>query len=385
MNDNNITNIINYGICQISPNIEMKRDEIIIAMKEKIAKELVEFPYNKIDVNNFFPKWLMYQLNASNYNVDPVIPYRNIDNTSLIRDFYFLSEKQLSMDNIHKKIKNLNLDKRCIKATNEILNYSFSDKYMDNINQYSLVIEDEVIDGYMYETYTFLPSRKLFKQATPIKYPLLKTIVQKCLNKYNGIRDTRFNTLMLCIILRYNTLNSYNQQLAIHPEFLTYLQNDIGIECECFASAINHYFPHYFSLYYDLEMFVGSKGNIFQTILTEGIYWANPPYDEQIIKLFVLKLIADFKTDSALTVLLNIPVWDKKNYDGFEALTLLRDSGLITHEFVIPKKKAKYYNYYLNKVIYPADVYILLVQNSAGRQTYNIKDKLARAIREYFP
>lgn len=374
--------IINYGIFQISPQLELKRQIIINEIKNEIKKELNEKNFNKIDVNNFFPKWLMYQLNFSEYNLDPVIPYKNINNISLMRDFYFLSEKKLSTIEIKKKIKNLNLEIKCKEAIDELNNYISSDDYIKFVNKYKINIEEDNL----YEYFYFTPSKKLFPNITEkIKYKISRKVTEKCLKKYIfKQRDNKFNILILSIILRYNTLQSYNQQLAIYPPFLEYLQKNLNVECELFASALNHFFPNYFSLYYDLEMYFGSKGNIFQTVLNEGIYWANPPYDEQIIKLFVEKIISDFNSNKPITILLNIPVWDKKDYNGFEALEILRNSNYITKEFIIPKKKAKYYDYYLDKIIYPANVYIIIVQNNAAKKEHLIENNIHYAINHYF-
>jgi phosphorylated CTD-interacting factor 1 len=107
----------------------------------------------------------------------------------------------------------------------------------------------------------------------------------KIFTKINRKINDSFIKLVMCIILRYNSLESYNQQLAILPDLNKYLHNKYNINFELFASSINCFYGNYCSLFFDLEKYFGSNGNFNLLNIKKGFYVANPPFDEEIIKI----------------------------------------------------------------------------------------------------
>ena len=72
--------------------------------------------------------------------------------------------------------------------------------------------------------------------------------------------------------------------LGTLTKFKKDLSEQYSINFELFGSCFNHVYNKYCSLYYDLERYFGSVGNFFNIKLNEGIYFANPPFDETIMR-----------------------------------------------------------------------------------------------------
>ena len=92
-------------------------------------------------------------------------------------------------------------------------------------------------------------------------------------SKIDG-ENINFKKNIMCLILRYNTLESYNQQLAVNPEFYEFLKRKHKTNFELFASSLNCNYDNYCSLFYDLEkefnsLFLLDSGKTSNTFFTE--------------------------------------------------------------------------------------------------------------------
>jgi hypothetical protein len=90
------------------------------------------------------------------------------------------------------------------------------------------------------------------------------------------------------------------------------------------------------------------------------------------------------KTNEPLSILLTVPKWDDPEYGGFECLELLEKSGFITFKKVIPKNKACFYDYYLDKYIWPTSIFIIVIQNKKGIEEHFIDEDFKTNIEYYF-
>ena len=77
-------------------------------------------------------------------------------------------------------------------------------------------------------------------------------------------------------------------------------------------------------------------------------------------------------------------MWNKIEYNGFKTLELLEASGFITFKTIIPKHKARFYNYYLDKYVYPVSIFIIILQNEKGIETHKIDNDFKNNIQYYF-
>ena len=122
----------------------------------------------------------------------------------------------------------------------------------------------------------------------------------------------KFTDIIYCILLRYFTLGSNNNQLAVSPKTMNQFKNKFNMTFESFASAINYNSKYFCSIYPDLESLFGSFGNFFEVEFIKGCYNFNPPFQEDIINLGIEKILYHLENSKEeLTFIITIPVWDK--------------------------------------------------------------------------
>ncbi len=353
---------IDYEINQISVKLELKRYQLMNKIKDELNIILQDIL--PININNILPRWIMLQFRNKIYYIDPIFPYNGDDNSQLKKDLLFFSNNQINVDEI---INKLNFTQKCNNCIDELRNYIKSD--------YNIKIKIDIKKEN--DFYFFIVDNYEFKLHQCIIKKLLS------LNKFGNKIDEFFIENVVCIIIRYNTLESNNQQLAVNPKFYKYLQNNYNIDFELFASPINSYFTNYCSLFFDLEKNFNSKGNFTNLKLKKGFYVANPPYDEMIMKNMTIKILNSLdKTKHSLSFLIIIPVWDDIKYNENETTTMIKKSKYLIYLEKIKKQRAKFFNYLTYKYIYPCDIYIILLQNQ--KALLNNKIDLKKIINKFY-
>ena len=201
------------------------------------------------------------------------------------------------------------------------------------------------------------------KRFFPEEIAINNTLFKKLFDRTHNVN------LVFILFLRYKSLNSNNQQLAVYESFYRDLQEHLRLNFELFGSAINTIFPNYCSLFYDIEKYFGSKGSFFDYPLKEGFYVANPPYDENIMFKMTNHILdtLSIATSAALSILLVIPCWDRNEskYGKFHSIEKLQKSPHTVFIKKIFKKNTKFFNYDTNQLVSPVDVYFILVSNKS--------------------
>jgi|LakMenE18May11ns_1017448.scaffolds.fasta_scaffold9955141_4 hypothetical protein len=334
-----------------------------------------------IDINSLLPKWFMLQYAYGAEQKDPIIPYNANKYNQLKIDLKNLYNINYTLE-LHNKI---NLTQKCNLAINNLNN--------NIIN--NLKIEIVKIDNY--RIYIITEELSLTEFNTT-QYKIHKEIINKLKLNYinkDNIKTksdniptiSKFNELVICLIIRYNTLESYNQQLAVYPQFYKHMKTKYNINTELFASSLNFFFPNYCSLYYDLEQHFGSLGNFSEfNITNEDFYVANPPFDESIMTNMSIKILKWLSNSTrGLNFFITIPVWDENSkYGRYEALEILKKSPYITFITKLEKHHSKFFDYYENKYKFPCKMYFILLQNKLGRDKYPIKNELLNTIHIMF-
>ena len=369
---------ISYEINEISILLELKRYELI----QEIKKESLNF-FNerelKIDINNIVPRWIMLNL-PKHKNIDPLLPHNGTNNIQLRKDLYFFLDKKYNYSFIDNLIKELNLTEKFNNAIDNLKKFINSNFYKNN-KDVILINTELKSDNFYYFNLHKVPK----KYTVDFEIKLHKSVYQKLLKKYTK-SNKDILILLCCIIIRYEALESYNQQLAVNPEFYKYLNEDYSVDFELFGSSINCFYKNYCSLFFDLEKYFGSKGYFNFMNLKKGFYVANPPFDEQIMKNMSTQFINFLdKSANELSILITIPVWDVENYGLYEALEILKKSNYIQYIENIPKKRTIFYDYYKNKFISPCNIYFILLQNKKGSEKYNIKNNMKNILLKFFP
>jgi hypothetical protein len=368
---------INYEINIISPLIELYRLKLI----KKIKEECKTFFFKKkinIDINNILPRWIMLQFKDKGFYIDPLLPFNAEDNSQLKKDLHFLSNKKISFKMAEQIIFELNLKSKFNNAIIELKDYINSDIFIKNNNNYNINLEktDNIYN------ISFILNNEI------INYKLNNNIIEKIKNNYKSgiIIDNNLKKILLCLIIRYNTLESDNQQAAVLPEFYKYLNEKYNINGELFASSLNFFNKNYCSIYYDLEYNIGSIGNFFTLDIKKGFYVANPPFDDSIMRNMSIKLINILKnSDEEISIFITIPEWDKEEYGGFDCLDILKKSGFITYIEKIEKKRVLFFDYYENVYKNLVNVYFILIQNKNGKNKHLIYNNLENILLKFFP
>ena len=109
-----------YLINQNSPIIELKRYFLINEIKEQMS-QIIKKHNIDLDINNTFPRWLMFNVGSDKYLIDPVINIYNHDYTIFINDIKYFNKniKQIQIDNLIKDLKILDKCKYVVDRSEE--------------------------------------------------------------------------------------------------------------------------------------------------------------------------------------------------------------------------------------------------------------------------
>jgi len=378
---------ISYEINIVNPIVELKRYDLVFQIKENMRKIFQKHRLD-IDVNNILPRFIMNQFVKKSYFIDSLLPYNASEFTQLHEDLYFLSNKKLNSKKIKALMKELDLKNKFNEAIKELKQFINDHIKIKNKSVDHRVEENEDDENYYFKL--IIEDRNYFKFIDKFNFSQLK-INKKLYEKMkkNYILDKNntsfFKTLLQCLIIRYHTLESNNQQLAINPYFKEYLHKKYSVDFELFASSINCYYQNYCSLFFDLEKYFQSKGFFDNISIEKGFYIANPPFDNQIMENMSMQFVKALqKSKEPISILITIPEWDKKEYGVFKSLELLKESKFISFQKTIPKKKARFFDYYEDKVVYPVSIYLIILQNEAGKKNYPIDNEFQNNIENYF-
>lgn len=341
----------------------------IIELKKK--NKLDVYKLLKYKLREYVSMWFWEQ----DLKEDSVIPFLAEKRYKYFLECINFYLKKSFAENILQDLKN--------KINSEFYKLYQNFKNKKNIN---LRIKKKIIGSYIKLETEF--ENKIY--SIDIKKKLYKQLKKKY--KYFN-KDNNYKKYIFCLCFRYFYIDASNQQLAIIPQIKKKFKK-IGVNFELFGSAINTFSKYYCSLYYDIEKFFGSRGSFFNIILKEGIYWCNPPYNNDIMTDCSLKLIKSLDNNN-IGFLITIPIWDQEtkkyikdkilfNYNKEKNKELFKDYPIyynlkdyIKYELIIPQFKIPYYNYKEDQFINAIDTYIIFISN-------NIETKLSEAIYNIF-
>jgi len=352
----------------------------------------IKKPYKRT-ITNLISSWMFTLYASENFNqhLDPFLPnnFNEVDSLRLI-----LKDLVKYDDTIKKpdELIELLLTKLQTNFKDQLIllsKYKKSDYYQNNKNKYS-ISKKEIIDKRDYGEFKFY--KFIIKVNFEIKDKKLADILDYLLipiNEYDKLKefyDNKYSSmdeLILIIIYRYQLLGSNNHQLGVKSDIMKQMKNDYNLNYECFASSINCTFPHYCSVYYDVERFFGSFGSFFNLIPIKGTFGLNPPYQKEIIENSITKALEHLeeanKNDKELTFIITIPIWDNEgkkamkeefnnelpqqniDYGDFEIINTMKQSKYFKILRMIPKEKFTY-----------IDHNHLLIKNKTIQNTYVI-------------
>jgi hypothetical protein len=342
----------------INPKLEIKRKKII----EKLFIKFYDIcrKYNnhikKYKTDTYLTLFCWKNLT----DIDPVIPYR--------------SGGKYNYDQLNIDIKTLGLDPK--KVLDELNLPKLLNKYMKKLHTlYKSINKNKVINVRKDN------NQLIFKKKYIVEFP--DTIKNKFNKFYDGTYEKDKHVLYFCILYRYSILSAGNQQLAMSSKIKQDFKDDFNIDIELFGSCINRYYSNYCSLFYDIEKYFGSLGNFNNIKPIRGMYFANPPFDEDIMahtSLMMVKWLEEAEQNKKpLGFVMTVPVWDAKtqrkirkrcnirnvtDIEKYECRDILHSSKYLYREYVFCKKDFPYYNFTQDRYIYASNTYMFIVKNS---------------------
>jgi hypothetical protein len=239
---------------------------------------------------------------------------------------------------------------QCAKVYNEIKLKAFVKKSLSTIKQCSKktcakatarihLNKNVVVEG--------VPMVSVFVDRHPLTFSIPKETYERLKRRYtqySKVHPLKFTSddLIKCIMIRSANMDVGNQ-MGI-PRDVKDQYAKCGIDFEGFASAINHHYTYYCSMFYDLEKYVGSVGNNMNITYKRGIYMHNPPYAKKLLYNIVKCMTKSMtKSNEDLCFVFGMPVW--KEYIEFDLHKIIHSSKFYKGDTVLPAYKYKWYNF----------------------------------------
>jgi hypothetical protein len=149
----------------------------------------------------------------------------------------------------------------------------------------------------------------------PKKWFMLKSLYDTIKTYFNPLNDTySFDYIILCCLIRYQTLASGANQFVVDLNYKKILKNEMEFNFEGFGSVFNRYFSNFCSMFYDIEKYFGSCGSFFCVGVPDGVnVMLNPPYDEDLLRRMYHKAKSIYLNNKKSIVLMSVPDW--KDFD----------------------------------------------------------------------
>lgn len=365
-----------YNIDIIHPLIEQMRESIIKSIKLKfmtvtkkyILDKYIQGKHNADRVLETMFARFMFNLLAIS-EIDPVIPDNVYTIEPLKEDLRVKLRKVSNISDIEQVINNI------------LTEIDFQTLFEQGL----IKLEKYVKDTKLVEVHITIENNDDSYTLSYLEDKIIinKLLYDKILLKYkitNKPYMNDVNILIWCLIKRYMILQSFNQQLAVHPNILSKLKKQ-NIKFELFGSVFNTFNNKYCSMFYDIEKYFGSFGSFYKFIPIKGYYLMNPPFDELLIENAVSRVINFInQTEHKLSIMIWIPVWDKlgiqyikqnckksfisnHDYGPYIGLTLLEESKLIKSKKIICMDKMQYFDYLKMKKTTAANTYNIIISN----------------------
>ena len=412
-NDNQIELEYNcYPSQELDIILELYRGKLFCYIIKEFINDAIKLFGTKIfSVKKSFPRTLtnllsswMFNLYASeNFNplMDPFLPnnYNEVNALKLtLIDLVKYDDSLKNVDNLIEILLN-NLKKIFNEQLVLLNNYKKSKYYLDNKNKYNITKKEIVqqrdniqFSFYKYQTHIKfeIKDKRLNNILDNLLIPIDEYIKLK--KNYTG-KESLFNDLIWTILYRYQLLGSNNHQLGVKSNIMSKMNNDFNLNFECFASAINSTFPHYCSIYYDIEKYFGSFGSFYNLTPIRGTFGLNPPYQKEIIEMALNKAILSLesakKKSLDLTFIITIPIWDEEgkhimketfnndlpqqniNYGDFDIIDKIKKSEFHKITRMIPKESFTYIDHnfklFKNKTI--QNTYVIVISSKQDLDT----------------
>ncbi len=388
---------------ELSPLLELKRYQIIreLANELKIYFQKKGYSIEFKSCFGFILQFIFENFKKQTFistRDDPLFPKNGHYEKGLRESFFFILQKYHIKENDFISFQeDFNLSEKCNKIIEELkefkkspffqmnkMNYRFERR---NLNQmYDLITINYIIDSHQ------KGDIDIFKISIRVNPLLIKKLENQnqiyCKQNKIDFQPKVFENLLACLLIRYETIQAGNEQLACNPEFYFEMKKRLGFDFEMFGSAINTQYHQFGSLFYDIEKYFLSKGSFYGIECKRGKYVANPPFVNEVIEEMALKMIRnldDTKNKRPLSFFITIPGWESNEeygeYSGFE---IMKKSKYFSYFKEIPKEESRFFDYNHNRIIYPCKIFFILFENELAKEEYHMKNEIEEMIKTYF-
>jgi hypothetical protein len=333
---------IEYKNATVSPNIELHRWKKIKAIKYKIKTIFIKYgvePFKgdlSSNIDNVIARVLFetYSNKKLTYLHDGL--FNVCDNsTSLYNDLkttFKINNHPIDETDCCEIIKEINLSETITKISEE-LNVLKKEK-APNIK----IIKNKTFTVKIYNsTIITIPENvytKLKRRYSEYKKANKKLVIPT------------IDDLLTCLLIRYNSLGSDGNQMGIPVKVKDRFQ-ECNIDFEGFASALNHRYKYYCSMFYDIEKYFGSLGPFQNIVYTRGTYMLNPPYEKNLLNAMIHIMISSLKTSKKdLCFIFGTPTW--ANYKEVTFHNVINNSQFFKKKYVFRNYEVPWYNFLNN-------------------------------------
>tara|TARA_B110000908_G_C10265933_1_gene463922 strand:- start:579 stop:1730 length:1152 start_codon:yes stop_codon:yes gene_type:complete len=373
--DSNI--IIEYSECyntELNINLELLRCDYYNIITDMLINLIDKYYSRKIfckkkpfrrTITNILSNHIFSQYRKNNNTDDIFIP--KLTDTDLLENIFkdYLN-KDYSKEKIIQFFNEFNLEYLYIYNTFIAKKKIIKNNKINIMKKKVFIKDSEFIKLCPYKIYN--------KKYEVILYSERFTFLEKLYNSKNY--TNAFNDIIYCILLRYFTLGSNNNQLAVSPSKMNMFKDKYNLSFESFASSINFISDYFCSVYPDLEKYFGSFGNFFSVKFIKGCFNFNPPFQEDIINIGIKKIFFHLENSNEdLTFIVTIPVWDtegKKLFgieDTFSDLPIINE--IKSNKFLksiqaVSKENFNYHDYIFNLVknVTIQNTYLIILSNT---------------------
>ncbi len=378
-------NTKNNNLDNVSPLIEIFRYNETRKLANDISKyfRLKKFELSSQEALQIIKSIIFTEFNfiESNEIEDPLIPYNASHFIPQNKISLFNKFKNFTEDDYNDWIEKFNIIKKLNNIIVKIKKYKKSNLYKRINKEYKII---------------FTPTNNNFiilqivHNDINIKIPLIKIhnyLYNKLKNQYiyyckkNNISYTKdiYEKLFASLLLRYETMDIQNEQLACDPEFYQNLKKIYKYDYELFGSALNTQYTQYNSIFYDIEKYFLSNGNFYGVKPYKGFYVANPPFFEDMIYNIALlfeKWLDENNNRAPLSFFITIPAWvSDEKYGIYRGYEFLKKSKYLKFIKRINKYKSHFFDYYHHKIVYPCPIYFILIENKLATEIKNKMNK----------
>jgi hypothetical protein len=194
-------------------------------------------------------------------------------------------------------------------------------------------------------------------------------------SKFLYSRSENVDVCLMLLLARYKACGSTNNHSSVPPAVIKFTE----AKTELFGSPLNTSTEQYCSPFPELESSFGSMGSFFSFKFTSGVYFVNPPFDEELMTKASLRIVEVLSSKMAITVIVVLPAWDVKSQNEFhgkvftskeyEALKIFNESGFLRSSEILRYQHHKFYDYYSGEYRALANCHLMVLSNTIFKIT----------------